>query len=467
MSERENKRRRKRVTIAAIALVLAASAGFWGLRLAHSAPSIPTAVVRRASFVDWLDLRGQIVARQSVIVSAPYRIDNMRILKLLPNGTRVKKGEMLVEFDSTQLRRDLAQNRVELKSAQADVEQQRAKGRLTEEKDLTDVMKARYDVQSAELDASKAEILSEIEGAEAKLKLTDARQKLAAAEARLKADRSSDAAAVKDKEQVRDKSLYQVRQDERSLTQLTLHAPTDGMFSLLDTFWRSPTSGPQAFRPGDQVWPGAAIAELPDLSTLEVTARVDEVERGRLQVGQKTDLRFSAIPDRAFTGHIKSISTLASVDFSEGWPPPRDFTVHIALDQGDERLRPSMSGTVRVAVDRVASGILIPAEALFRKNGETVAYVLDGSKFEARKIAVAQQSGGQVLVAKGLQVGERVALKDPEPSPVETGDANTDTRKIEGEIGDRFAACGKWPDGDGAAGRESGRLFASRRRPAG
>jgi HlyD family secretion protein len=417
MSERNNKRRRMRLAIAAVAVVLAGSAGFWGLRQAHSAPSIPTAVVRRGAFVGWLDLRGQIAARQSVVIAAPYRIDNMRILKLLPNGTRVEKGETLVEFDSTQLRRDLAQNRVDLKSAQADVEQQRAQGRLTEEKDLTDVMKARYDVQSAELDASKAEIVSEIEGAEAKLKLADARQKLVAAEAKLKADHASDAAAVKGKEDARDKALYQMQQNERSLSQLILHAPTDGMFTLLNTHWTSPTSGPQPFRSGDQIWPGAAIAELPDLSTLEVTARVDEDERGRLQVGQKADLRFTAIPDRAFTGRVKSISTLASVDFSEGWPPPRNFTVRLALDQSDERLRPTMSGTVRVAVDRVASGILIPSEALFPKNGETVAYVLDGSKFEARKIVVAQQSGGQVLVAKGLQVGERVALQNPEPSP--------------------------------------------------
>ena len=233
MSERDHKRRRKRVTIVAIAVVLVGSAGFWGLRVAHSAPSIPTAVVRRGAFTGWLDLRGQIKARQSVIIAAPYRIDNMRILKLLPNGTRVKKGELLIEFDSTQLRRDLAQNRVDLKSAQADVEQQRAKGRLTEEKDLTDVMKAKYDVQSDELDASKAEIVSQIEGDEAKLKLADARQKLAAVEAKLKADHASDAAAVKGKEQVRDKSLYQVQLDEHSLTQLTLRAPTDGMFALL------------------------------------------------------------------------------------------------------------------------------------------------------------------------------------------------------------------------------------------
>jgi HlyD family secretion protein len=279
-------------------------------------------------------------------------------------------------------------------------------------------MKARYDVQSAELDASKAEIVSRIEGEEAKLKLADARQRLSAAEAQLKSDRSSDAASIRGKQQAREQALYQVQLDERSLGQLTLRAPIGGIVTLLNTNWQAggPYGDPQPFRTGDQAWPGAPIAELPNLSTLEVTTRVDETERGRLEEGQKAEMRFSAIPDRSFTGRVKSISKLASMDFSAGWPFPRNFTVRIVLDQSDSRFRPTMGGTVRVAVDRVPSGILIPAEALFRKDGVTVTYVLHGSKFESRNITVAQQSGGQVLVAKGLQPGERVALKNPAPS---------------------------------------------------
>lgn len=411
-------RRRKWIILAAIAILLAGSAGFWVLRQAHSAPRIPTAVVRRGAFVDWLKLRGSVKAVQSITILAPHQSRNLRILKLVPTGTRVKKGAVLVTFDSTALMHSLAQNRVALKSDEAEVRQARAKARITEEKDLTDVMKARYDVQSAELDASKAEILSEIAGEEAKLKLADARQKLAAAEAKLKSDRASDAATIRGKQEVRDEDRYQVQLDEDGLRHLVLRAPIGGIVTLLNSNWRSggPFRGPQPFRPGDEAWPGALIAELPNLATLEVTTRVDETERGRLAVGQKAELRFGAIPDRSFTGRVKSISKLASMDFSAGWPFPRNFSVHIALDQSDPRLRPTMNGTVRVAVDRVPNGILIPAEALFRRNGERIAWVLHGSKFDPRKITVARQSAGQVLVAKGLQPGERVALKNPEPS---------------------------------------------------
>jgi multidrug efflux pump subunit AcrA (membrane-fusion protein) len=72
-----------------------------------------------------------------------------------------------------------------------------------------------------------------------------------------------------------------------------------------------------------------------------------------------------------------------------------------------------LGATVRIAVDRVPDGIVIPTGALFRKAGRTVAYVRHGSKFDERLVEVARQSGDEALIAKGLAPGERVALKDP------------------------------------------------------
>ena len=52
------------------------------------------------------------------------------------------------------------------------------------------------------------------------------------------------------------------------------------------------------------------------MSTLRVTARVDETERGRLKSGQPVSVLMDAIPDRQFNGHIDQISTIASPDVS-------------------------------------------------------------------------------------------------------------------------------------------------------
>jgi multidrug efflux pump subunit AcrA (membrane-fusion protein) len=101
------------------------------------------------------------------------------------------------------------------------------------------------------------------------------------------------------------------------------------------------------------------------------------------------------------------------MDFGAGWPIPRNFALELSLTGSDPRLTPGMGATIRVAVDRVPDGIVVPTNSLFRKAGRTVAYVRRGSRFEETLVEVARQSGDEALIAKGLQLGDRLALKDP------------------------------------------------------
>jgi HlyD family secretion protein len=201
-----------------------------------------------------------------------------------------------------------------------------------------------------------------------------------------------------------------VQRAEHSLQQMTLPAPSSGTISILQ-HW-TPT-GRIPFRTGDQAWPGAPIAELPDASTLRVTARVDETERGRLALQQPVTVQLNAIPDRQFTGHIEQISAIASLDYSGGWPLTRNFTLEIVLDQTDSRFKPGITGQITVVVDRVPNAITIPAQALFQKSGQNVAYVWQGSQFEERDVEVGRRSSDKIMIIGGLRAGDQVALKDP------------------------------------------------------
>ena len=380
-------------------------------RLASPAAKFSTAEVKRKEFVEYLEVKGEVKALRSVIIAAPYGAGDLQIMNLAANGAKVKKGDILVEFDNTTVKQKLAQDQSALKSAEAEIQQSRAAARLKEEQDLTDVMAAKFAAQKAQLDASKQEIVSVIEGEEAKLKLADAEQKVKENEAKLNADRSAAKADLASKKQKQDQAAFQVQQDEHSLASLALHAPLDGVVAL-QNHWQ-PQGGPTPFKPGDRAWPGAAIAELPDPSTLKISARIEEAERGQLKLGQTGAVRIEAVPDGSFEGRIEIISPTASLDFNAGWPVPRNFTVEVALANSDARLAPGMGAVVRVAVDRVADGIVIPSSALFRKGGRTVAYVRRGSKFEETSVEVLRRSGDEALIAKGLQPGEQLALKDP------------------------------------------------------
>ena len=402
---------RKKKAAGAAAIVVVGGLGFGAFRLANSAVTVPTAEVKRKDFTDTLEIKGEIKALRSVIIAAPYGAGELQIVNIVANSAKVKKGDMIVEFDATTVKQKLAQDQSTVKSAEAEINQARAAARLKEEQDVTDEMNAKFEAEKTRIDATKQEILSAIDGEQAKLKVADAEQKLAEEEAKLKADRGSASADMASKKQKLDQAKFQVEQDERSLSYLTLRAPLDGTVAL-QNHWQ-PQAGSTPFKPGDRAWPGVAVAELPDVSSLKIAARVEEAERGQLKPDQPVTVRLDALPDRSFEGHVESISPTASPDFNAGWPIPRNFSVEVGLSEADDRLAPGMSATVRVAVAKIPNGIVIPSSGLFRKAGQSVAYVRHGSKFDETPVEVSRRNTEEILIAKGLKPGEQIALKDP------------------------------------------------------
>jgi RND family efflux transporter MFP subunit len=405
---------RHRVPVIVLGVMAVAGAAFGAARFYRSDPTIPTAVAQRGEFVETVQFRGHVIAEKSVQLKAPSVAGDIQIIKLARTGTVVKKGDVVAQFDTSKLVDTLNTRRSDMKQAEAEIEQERAKARLLDEQDRTDLLKARYDVERAKLDVSQHEILSQIDGAEKKLALADAEQKLREVESRQKADQTSSQASINGKVQTRDKSKADVARVERDIAAMTLRAPADGVVTLYPN-WRAGgwfTDNPPEFRPGDRAWNGATIAELPDFSTLQVSTRIDEVDRGRLQLKQTATIRVDAVPDREFQAHISQISALAKTDFST-WPPPRNFDVTLELDTQDPRLRPGMSGSGRIAVNRIPGSILIPPAALFSKAGATLVYVLAGAKFVPRPVMVGPRNEEQVAITSGLEAGEKVALKDP------------------------------------------------------
>ena len=405
--------RRKIVGALVVLAIVVAIAGVSGAVGRADGVDVPTTAVTKGEFIDYMQVRGEVKAVRSIPVTAPSSAGDLQILELAKNGTNVKKGDVIVRFDPVPVQRTLDLKKSELKQAEEEISKTEAQYKIQEQQAQTDVVKTRYDVQRAELDAATQEFLPRLEGEQKKVVLASARERLREAERKLKALHDITRAEVASKRQKRDKASLDVQQAERQLGALALLSPVDGVVTIMPN-WRSCCPPPE-FKPGDRAWPGMVIADVPDLATMRVTARLEEAERGRMQPGQKVVVRADAIPDRELTGKIGDISTLARIDFSN-WPPQRNFDLIVQLDQTDPRLRPGMNTTVRVAVDRIPDAILIPVRAVFEKNGRSVAYVARSrGGWDERVVHVARRGQEQLVVSDGLKADERIALKDPIP----------------------------------------------------
>ena len=403
--------KRRTKYLAAAGVGVAALAAF-GWVSTSAAPDVPTASVERGSFVDAVQIRGEIKAGRSVTIMAPSDAGELRIMKLVRNGTNVKKGDTLIEFDGTTVSRTVDEKQSEVRGFEAQIEQSRSESRATEHKSLTEATTAEYDVSRAELDYSAKEILSRVEGEQRGLKVDDAEETLREKSAKLSSDRVAGQAKVAGVVGKRAKSEFDLTKAERQRNALTVVAPSDGFVNILRN-WRSGNwMNPQDFKEGDRVWAGASIAELPDASSMFGSARVDEVERGRLAIGQPATVRVEALPDRELKARIDSISALAKADFTT-WPPPRNFDVKVALDEYDDRLKPGMTATIRISTDTLKDVLLVPSQAIFPAGGTDYVFVMGRLGPERRAVVVERRNADRVAIRTGLSPGDRVALKDP------------------------------------------------------
>ena len=383
-----------------------------------SIPNVTTADVTRGDFIDYIQIRGDIRPAKSIQLAAPLDAGgDLQIIKLVKNGAIVKKGDVVVEFDATSLNQRLMERRSELKTAEGEIEQSLAQTKITAEQRQTEVMKAKYDVERAKLDLGKREIVSRLEYENAKLALNDAEQRLKEVEAKTLSTQAGIEAELTGRRRRRDKALADVERTLRSIAALKLVAPADGTVNILP----NPRSGGPfggggvEFREGDRAWAGAGILELPDLSSIHLEARLDESDRGRLKVGQPATVKIEAVPGKDFAAKVDLISVLARVDFSSGWPPVRNFDLGLILDERDPRIRPGMTATARIAADRLPNVTLVPAEAIFQKDGRPVVYRLNGSKFDEQSVEIVRRGREQAAVGAGISVGDKVAVRRPEP----------------------------------------------------
>ena len=322
MSRTDKRRIVGGVIVLAAVVAIAGASGAFG---SGDAVDVPTTAAVKGEFIDYMRVRGEVKAVRSIPITAPSSAGELQILELAKNGTNVKKGDVVVRFDPVPVQRTHAEKQSELKQAEEEIGKTEAQYRIQEQQAQTDLLKARYDVQRAELDAVAHEFLPRLEAEQKKVALASAKERLREAERKFKALKDVASAEIASKRQKRDKARLDVQQAERQLGALQLVTPVDGVVTIMPN-WRSCCPPPE-FKAGDRAWPGQVIADVPDLATLRVTARLEEAERGRMQPGQAVIVRADAVPDRELTGKIGDISTLARIDFSN-WPPPAQFRPH-------------------------------------------------------------------------------------------------------------------------------------------
>jgi len=406
--------RRKRLrawgaTLAALLAVGAAAAGAYRLRRVQSGEEIPSVPVRRGEFLVIVRCRGELDARTSVQFYTPI-VPNLRIAWMAPGGESVKQGDPIIRFDSSQAQQQLAQKEAALLSAQASLEQWIAQARITAEQDKSDLSDAQYAVETAKLDITIKTLKSPIDGQEAEIAEKVSEQKLKTEEATVDLHRAADQSKMASLTRLRDQAKADVDLSKARIAQMEIKAPSSGLLTFQLNYQGSIGSDAKPYKVGDTVYSGMGLGEIPDTNTLELEGKIEEIDRGRIAVGQDVLVKLDALPELTFPAKLRLISPLAEVSLTE-FPPTRSFQASAQILKPDPRLRPSMNGSMDIVIRRIPSAISVPSRALFTRSGNPVVYVRRGGSYQAQEVTVEARNPDEIAIS-GVPAGTVVALRD-------------------------------------------------------
>ena len=352
--------------------VTVAGVGWWKLTSGakEAIPAGPTtAKIIRRDFSSSVLATGAVKPQVGSEVKVGTRISG-KVVHLFANiGDFVKKGQVIAELEKEDLTATVERAQAELNVAQMKVVDAQSRLRLAGVR-----YKRQQTLIAADLTSQDAvdDALKENEVEQAALGL--AQRQVEAAEAAL-------------------------RGSQATLAYATIIAPISGVIASVST------------QEGETVAAGLnapIFVTILDLTRLQVDAFVDEVDIGKIQVGQKAVFTVDAFPAREFEGKVAAIYPKAVIQENVVY---YDVVVDITSPY-ESLLKPDMTASVTIIPETRSNVLAVPSQAVKREGGKTLLYVLTGGVAEPREVKTGWKDGPWTEIASGVEEGQTVSLSD-------------------------------------------------------
>lgn len=437
-------RARPRTLIGVVLAVAVVAGGAVLWQRARSIDATLSAPVRRTTLTATLSASGALKPAQSITYRSPLASRESQIVSLVPEGTNVGEGDLLVRLDTTELQRDLERANQELRQAQVDLqvadidrqESQAAVDSLAAGEGALAVEEARTRLQVAQkrVDRLKEEAQSlkplvdkgfitkeeyrktsdELEQAEEELGLARQRTDILVQRTHPQDRRRAElqlAQKTAQRENVRARLLEaesRVKLLSEQIENCSMYAQRPGLVVYEEYLGATPR---RKIRVGDRVTGSQGLVTIPEVARMLVEASVSESDVHRLKPGLSAAVRLEAFPGLRLSGKVVRIGTLATSIADRPYDDKR-FELIVEVDRSSAELKPEMTARVDILLG-VREGVLVaPVNAVFERNGQAVCHVVHTFHVETRAVQLGDTNETFVEIIAGLREGERVALTD-------------------------------------------------------
>ena len=371
------------------------------------AASDPFATVQRGDFTVLVNATGELIAPEFVAIKGPEKAGRagqgqMKIASLIPEGTIVRKGDIVAELDRSTIASRLNDATIALQKAEAQYEQAALDSVLKLATALEEIRTLELGVEekslakeAAKFEAPTTRRQAEIDHEKAMRALEQAKKDYVIKQRQADAKLREVGAEV-----LRQRGNLSVVQEV--MEGFTVRSPGNGML-IYTKEWsgKKKAVGSQIYE-----W-DPVVATLPDLSVMESQTYVSEADVRRIQVGQPVRISLDSDPQKVLNGQVTEV---ANVGEQRANSDAKVFEVRIQLIQSDTTLRPGMTTLNRIETRGVKNVLYVPASAVMRDSGKTVVYKKDGGSTVKQVVEIGAMNDDQVVVVRGLSEGDKVLV---------------------------------------------------------
>jgi len=357
--------------------------------------------VRRGTFVSQLVITGELEAARGTAVTVPQLPNWQTSIKwLAADGVEIKAGDRVAELDNTSIATDLDQKRQTETQAREELEQKLGDWAADLREKTFDVEKKKSDLEKAKIEAGiPKEIVSARDYDDRQTKLKRGTTEYDKSVETLRSQQKADKADRANLDLKIARAHREVEISERALEQMVLRAPRDGIVVVRDHPWEG-----RKIQNGDTVWVGFAIALMPELDSLQVTASLADVDDGRITPGMPATVTVDGYPSQHFAATVASVSAVAQEEVRLSMR--RKFRVVVKLARVDPALmRPGLSTRVEIRRE-VRPNVLIAPRAAIDWSAKSPRARLESGRLV--DVVLGSCNAQECIVKSGLEEGARL-----------------------------------------------------------
>lgn len=377
---------------------------------ASEAPAI-YATPKQGVFEVNVSTTGELQAKNSTSIRGPegireFRIYNVPIQRLIPEGTVVKKGDFVAELDRSEISSNFQDAQLELEEAESQFESAQLDSTLTLSQARDNLINLEYAVEEAKIAVEQSMYESPAVQRQVQIDHERAQREFDQARKNYKTQVRQAVVNLREIETDLKKEQREVQRIQEVMEKFTIFAPENGMVIY------------KRNRDGTKVTEGSSIsawdpvvAELPDFSVMNSVTYVNEVDIQSIQNGQSVDIGLDAMPEKALTGRVTNV---ANIGEQRPNSDSKVFQVIIEVNEPDTTLRPAMTTSNMININKLKNVLYVPLETIHTVDSLNFVFKKVGLNTRMQQVVLGLMNDNDVVIREGVSPDDQLFMSTPQ-----------------------------------------------------